>query len=325
VPALATADFRQDFAAPFGKIPVSANIIIAADNNYTLYVNGELIGQGYDFQESQGYCVKLEPGCNNVFAVAVQNQDTVPTPAALITAINVTYTDGTSTIIVSDVSWRANSDTPGFESVDFDDSAWPYAVVVGNADSPPWGVPSLPPSGSTLSLADSYWIWNNQVPAGSPTSSAPIGTFAFRKTYKVSGGSLVQSGTIIIGADNGYTLYINGNKIGSGDNWPQAQRWAFTLPSPSDDIVLAIAATNTGGPAGFIVAVAFDAYYYGCSSTLVKITDGTPDGTWKFSLAQPVPAGFEQPDYDDSDWLPTIVEGRYGVAPWGSVPIVNGN
>lgn len=322
VPALATADFRQDFTAPFGKIPVSANIIIAADNNYTLYVNGEFIGRGYDFQQSQSYCVKLEPFCDNVFAVAVQNQGTTPNPAAFITAINVTYNDDTSTIIVSDASWRANSDTAGFESADFDDSTWPYAVVVGNANSAPWGVPSPPPSDSTLSLTDSYWLWNNQVPAGSPTSSAPAGTFAFRKTYKVSGGSLVQSGTIIIDADNGYTLYINGNEIGSGDNWPQAQRWTFTL-DPTDEIVLAITATNTAGPAGFIVAVAFDAYYRDCSCTLVEVTDGTPDGTWKFNLG--VPVGFQQPGYDDSNWPSTIVEGPYGVAPWNSVPIVNGN
>jgi len=153
VPALATADFRLDFAAPLGKIPVSAKIIIAADNIYTLYVNGVLIGHGDDFRISQGYCVKLEPGCNNVFAVAVQNalNAGVPSPAALITAIDVTYIDGTSTIIVSDASWRANSDTAGFERVDFDDSAWPYAVIVGNANSPPWGMPSLPPSDPTCS------------------------------------------------------------------------------------------------------------------------------------------------------------------------------
>ena len=310
-------DLRKDFTAPFGKIPVSANIIIAADNAYTLYVNGELIGHGDNFHISQGYCVKLEPGCNNVFAVAVQNTGG---PAALITAINVTYTDDTSDIIVSDPSWRANTETAGFESVNFDDSAWPFAVVVGNADSPPWGVPSLPPTDSTLSLANSYWLWNDQIPAGSPTSNAPAGTFAFRKTYKLS-DSLVNSGTIIIDADNGYTLYVNGNKIGSGGDWTQAQRWTFTI-EPSHDIVLAITATNTLGPAGFIVAAAFNTYYCD-TSTLIKVTDGTPDGTWKFNLG--VPDGFEQPGYDDSNWGPTIVEGPYGVAPWGSVPTVNGN
>lgn len=82
VPALATADFRKFFATPFGKLPVSADIIIAADNIYTLYVNGELIGHGDNFKESQGYCVKLESGCNNVFVVAAQNQAGVFYPSS---------------------------------------------------------------------------------------------------------------------------------------------------------------------------------------------------------------------------------------------------
>ena len=121
---------------------------------YTLYVNGASIGQGDNFQQSQGYCVKLGSGCN-VFAVAVQNGGTTPSPAALLVAINVTYNDGTSSIVVSDDSWRANGQTAGFQDVDFDDSMWPYAVIVGaSASSAPWGLPALPISGSALTLAN---------------------------------------------------------------------------------------------------------------------------------------------------------------------------
>jgi hypothetical protein len=327
VPPLSTADFRQDFVSSPGKNPYFANILIAADNNYTLYVNGDFIGHGYNYRESQSYCVKLQPlsypygPVLSIFAIAVQNQGTVPNSAALLVAIDIIYLNGGSTTIVSDTSWLANSDTPGFQNVNFDDSAWPHAVVVGNVNSRPWGMPFLPHSDSTLSLSDSYWLWNNQVPEGSPTSDAPVGTFAFRKTINVFGGSFVKSGTIIIDTDNAYTLYINGNEIGSGNDWHQAQRWTFTLFT--DNIVLAIATNNTDGPAGFIVAVVFNTVYDNCYSPLVSVTDGTPEGTWKFNLG--VPAGFEQPGYDDSNWGSTIVEGPYGVAPWGSVPIVNGN
>ena len=149
MPAFATADFRRDFTAPDGKLPVSASIIIAADNVYTLYVNGKEIGTGNNLRQSQSYCVDLEPGCNNVFAVHVLNEPGtggVATPAALITAIDITYFDGTSTTIVSDTNWRAkDNETPRFESVGFDDSTWSSAVVVGSADSLPWGLPSIPP------------------------------------------------------------------------------------------------------------------------------------------------------------------------------------
>ena len=319
--ALVTAYFRQDFNDP--KRAHFANIIIAADDNYALYVNGEFIGQGYNYRQSQSYCVKLDSTTTtNIFAVTVQNQGTAPNPAALLAAINVIYIDGSSTTVVSDATWRANNQTVAeFESVGFDDSAWPYAVSV---DSPPWGLlPSPPPSNSTLSLASSYWIWNNQVPPGSPTSTAPVGSFAFRKTYQVPGGSLVDSGTIVIDVDDEYTLYINGNEIGSGNSFTKAQRWTFSLQPSTNNIVLAINATNGGGPAGLIAAVAFHATTVGCSTNLVKVTDGTPDGTWKFNLG--VPAGFEQPGYDDSNWGSTIVEGPYGVTPWGSVPVVDGS
>jgi hypothetical protein len=143
---LAIGDFRKDFTAEPGKTPVSANIIIAGDNTYTLYVNGKLIGQGNNWQIAQGYCVELISGCTNVFAVAVQNQPDIPTPAAFIAAINVTYSDYTSSMIVSDATWRANNETAGFEKVGFEDSTWPYAVLVGNLNSPPWGpgYPTVP-------------------------------------------------------------------------------------------------------------------------------------------------------------------------------------
>ena len=320
VAPLATAYFRLGYFDP--KNALYANVMIAADDNYTLYVNGELIGQGNNYRISQTYCVKLDSTAHTrVFAVAVQNQGTVPNPAALLVAINIVYTDITTATVVSDANWRANNnEIAGFESVGFDDSAWPYAVVVGNADSPIWGLPS-PLSTSTLSLANSYWIWNNQVPPGSPTSTAPVGNFAFRKTYKIPGDMMTDSGTIIVDADDAFTLYINGEVIGSSDSYTQAQRWNFYPRSSTDTIVLAINATNNGGPAGFIVAAAFN--IVGCSGTaLFKVTDGTPDGTWKFNLD--VPDGFEQSGYDDSDWGSTIVEGPYGVAPWGSVPIVDG-
>jgi hypothetical protein len=74
VPPDVTAGFRLDFAAPYGKIPVSANIIIAADNVYTLYINGKEIGQGNHLRVRQNYCVDLKPDCNNVFAVAVLDE-----------------------------------------------------------------------------------------------------------------------------------------------------------------------------------------------------------------------------------------------------------
>ena len=313
VPPHELGDFRYDFTPPFGEVAAFADIIIAGDNKYTLWVNGDYVGQGNNWQQGQEYCVRLGPG-RNVFAVEIENEP--PTsPAALICAIQVTYTDGTTQTIVSDDSWLANDAVPGFQNPEYDDTLWPYAVVLGNANSSPWQTPTLRPPASALTLSSSNWIWTNEVT--SPGGNAPIGHRAFRKNIRLPDGGLATRGTIVIDADNGYTLYINGNEIGQGGDWEQAQRWAFTLDYPTGDIVIAVDGVNTGGPAGLIATIALNVAI--CDSTYsLYVTDNS----WKYGLI--VPANFEQPFYDDSDWPNAIVEGPYGMSPWGNVPTVNG-
>ncbi|KAM6502857.1 hypothetical protein JOM56_002834 [Amanita muscaria] len=318
-----TADFRRDLSSPAGKTAVSSQIIITADNIYTLYVNGESIGYGNDWTLSQQYCVKLDPGYN-VFAVAVENEengpdDTTPNPAAFIAAIQINYSDGTSGTIVTDSQWLGNVATPGFQSIRYNDAGWKNAFVAGHVNSFPWRTPTGPNGPSSLSIAGSYWVWTNEVPPNNPMSVAPIGSRAFRKTIDVAGGATVRTGTIIIDADDEYDLYINGNYIGSGSNWQTAQCWKFTLDYPTGDIVFAVNATNTGDQAGIIAAIALDVFDCSCSTTLFDITDGS----WKYDLA--VPPGFQQPDYNDASWPNVVVAGPYGVHPWGWVPTQNAN
>ncbi|KIL58068.1 hypothetical protein M378DRAFT_171038 [Amanita muscaria Koide BX008] len=332
VPPYASRNFRRDFTSPTGKIALSSEILIAADNNFTLYVNGEFIGQTTTLVESSymfSYCVELNSGYN-VFAVNAENlaygndpTGTVPNPAAFISAIQITYTDGFSSIIVTDTNWRANNDTPGFQSIHYNDSSWPYAVILAGSNG--WYYqPSPAPGVSSLALSSSYWIWTDEIPPNQPYSNAPVGSRAFRKTIEVPGGSVARSGVIIIDADNAYVLYINGNLIGSGSDYYQnpvriAQQWKFTLDYPTDDIVIAVNATNFAGPAGLIVAIAFDAADCNCTTTRFAVSDGT----WKANHT--VPARFEQVDYDDCGWTPVVVEGAYGVAPWGQSTVQNGN
>lgn len=298
-----------------------------ADNNFTLYVNGEFISQTFTEVES-AFIFKYY----NVFAVTVENLPytenapgpTAPSPAAFRSAIQITYTDGSSDIIVTNTNWRANNVIPGFQSIHYNDSSWPYAVI-----SPPGPIGGWfytlqnQPDVSGVSLAGlndpSYWIWTDEIPPQQPSSNAPIGSRAFRKRIEVPGGSVARSGVIIIDSDNAYVLYINGNLIGSGSDWQVAQRWKFTLDYPTDDIVIAVNATSTGGPAGLIVAIGFDAADCNCTTTRFAISDGT----WKANHT--VPAGFELVDYDDCDWTPVVVEGAYGVAPWGQVTVQNAN
>ncbi|KAK2467396.1 hypothetical protein APHAL10511_000631 [Amanita phalloides] len=314
VPSYALADFRYDFNPLPGKIAAAAEILIAGDNNYTLWVNGERIGAGNNWEQSQGYCVKLKRG-RNLFAVEIENQP--PTsPAALITAIQITYTDRSTRTIGTDGTWRVNDATPGFQFPRYDDSAWPYAVILGTANQSPWHTPYPPIPPSSLSISNSFWIWTNETDG--PGGNAPVGHRAFRRTIRLPGGILARGGTIIFDTDNGYTLYINGKTIGAAHDWYHAQRWTFTFDSPTDIIVIAADAYNDGAPAGIISAIEFDVEEYYCSTYSIFVSDYS----WKYSYT--VPAGFEQIGYDDSSWQNAVEEGPYGMAPWGDVPIVNG-
>ncbi|KAF8726213.1 hypothetical protein AX14_007925 [Amanita brunnescens Koide BX004] len=306
-------DLRYDFSPAPGKVAAAAQILITGDDNYTLWVNGEYIGQGSGWPQGEQYCVKLNPG-QNVFAAEVENE-VANTPAALIGAIQITYTDLSTQTIVTDSTWRADNPTSGFQAPGYNDAGWPNAVVLGQADSAPWHTPALPPPASSLTLINSYWIWTNE--ETSPGGNAPVGHRAFRRTINLPGGVVARTGSIIIDTDNGYTLYINGNEIGQGSNWQQAQRWTFTLDFPTDDIVIAVDAVNTGGPAGLIALVELDVANCYCSSYSVYVTDNS----WKYSLT--IPADFQQPNYNDYGWANAIVEGPYGMQPWGAVPIVN--
>ena len=308
-------DLRYDFSPEPGKIAAAAQILIAGDDKYTLWVNGEYIGQAAGWPQGHLYCVTLNPG-RNTFAAEVENQ-VANTPAALISAIQITYTDTSTQTVVTDGGCCANNAIPGFQDPGYNDAGWPNAVALGSANSAPWHTPALPPPASSVTLDTSSWIWTNEVT--SPGGNAPVGHRAFRKTINIPGRVAARTGSIIIDTDNGYTLYINGNMIGQGGDWQQAQRWAFKFDYPTDEIVIAVDCVNTGGPAGLIATVVLDVSNFYCSTYSVYVTDNS----WKYSLS--VPADFELPDYDDSDWPNAIVEGPYGMSPWGKVPIVNGN
>ncbi|KAJ7184329.1 lectin [Mycena filopes] len=286
--------FRKDFVAPQGKTPVQADIILTVDNSLTLYVNGAEVGTGGDFTKAERFCVPLQP-CLNVFAVTGTN---AAGPAGLLAAIQITYSDGSTSTIVSDTTWRYSTTVPsGYEQLSFDDNSWAPAIVEGAYGVAPWAA---------------KWIWTNEVVNG----NAPAGSRAFRRTYTPASGQTATSATIIITADNEYTLYVNGVLIGSGTDFHTAQTYNVNL-SPASEVVIAVYATNTltvNNPAGLLAAVQINTDECTCSSVLF-----VTDGGWKASTGTPI--GFQLPGYDDSSWPAATVEGPYGMAPWGATTV----
>lgn len=83
----------------------------------------------------------------------------------------------------------------------------------------------------------------------------------------------------------------------------------FTVPLLQVSNLIAVNATNDGGPASLIVAM------------LIEYTDGTADlintdSSWKTLTSVP-PSSWQLPSTDDSSWISATTEGLEGVGPWG--------
>lgn len=148
------------------------------------------------------------------------------------------------------------------------------------------------------------WIWFDE---GDPLESAPAETRYFRRTFDVR---LVPRGaTLRITADNHYAVWLNGKKVGSGDDWSSLDKHDVGKLVVKGKNVLAVEAKNDGGPAG--LAVRLDVVFV----EKVKF-DVHSDGDWKSS--KEAAKGWQALDFDDGKWAKAKVLGEYGkVGPWG--------
>ncbi|KAJ7831746.1 hypothetical protein B0H13DRAFT_2371302 [Mycena leptocephala] len=313
--------FRKDFTPPFGKSLIAAEIITAVDNSLAFYVNGQFIGNGsglHGVRFARRFCASLLPSYN-VFAVAASTTLSTQTPPAFIATIYLTYSDGTTDTLATDTSWRAMSPFPvDFAQLTFDDTTWPVATVVSTNPDLPFGSVFIPTDPPVVSFAWTPWVWTDISPSPS-TGLVPPGLRAFRQTFTTAPGEVATTATIMITADDEYTLWVNGVLIGSNSNYVIAQVYTVDL-APTDTIVFAVLATNGGtgpNPAGLLASVEINMAVTGRASCTAGALLQT-DVTWK-STQGSIPTGWELPGFDDSAWPPVVVAGLYPNAPWGSV------
>ncbi|KAF5374286.1 hypothetical protein D9758_004541 [Tetrapyrgos nigripes] len=306
--------FRKSFAPPQGKTPSHMNIAVATDNIGILYVNGNQVIVSPDWLNPQTSCVPLISG-TNVIALNVTNT-AVPTlnPAGLLVSADFFYTDGTSSHIVSDSSWRFTAPTipVGFQSPTFDDSRWSTAISQVGYPSSPWDAITISPLvvGNTVTFASSQFIWTNELPG--PGQDVPAGPRAFRRTITLSPSTVSVSAEILLTVDNEFSLYVNGRFIGSGTDWEVASRFAVNdIQGPNVEV--AIFAVNTlPGPAGVLASIKLvEQQILGCPTAVNVVSDSQ----WKAFSGTP-PVGFQVAGFDDSRWPPAVAEGNVNSSPW---------
>ncbi|MGE3803293.1 MAG: beta galactosidase jelly roll domain-containing protein, partial [Gemmataceae bacterium] len=129
--------FRKSFRLP-NKPITSSPLDIGADDKFTVWVNGALVGSS-GINRVLTYNVKphLKEG-NNVIAVECENS---AGPAGLIAELDCQFTGNPQIKVGSDASWKtSNSETAGWQGTGFDDNSWSPARELGThkAGHVPW-------------------------------------------------------------------------------------------------------------------------------------------------------------------------------------------
>ncbi|KAJ7455527.1 hypothetical protein FB451DRAFT_1278058 [Mycena latifolia] len=306
---------RKDFTPPLGKSLIAAEMIITAVSAFGLFVNGEYIGPGTPPTRgrfAKRYCIDLLPSFN-VFAVNA-------TGSGVLATILVTYSDGTTDKLVTDGSWRVHNGLPvGFEQLSFDDTTWPSATIAATYGAGAFSdvlvnIPSDPP---VVGLERAQWIWTDVVPA---SGTLPAGSRAFRRTFPLATGQTASSASILITADDEYVLYVNGVSIGNGTSFRAARHYTVDFATPTTEIVIGVLATNA---AASRAALIFSMEVNMLPSGRTNCTAGAfllSDVAWK-STKGAIPAGFQQPGFDDSAWPAVVAEATYPNGAWGTITI----
>jgi signal transduction histidine kinase len=153
-----TCRFWKTFNIPTKTMITHAEIRIAADNAYVLFLDGRELGRGSDWRTVSVYDVaQLLPPGPHVLAVEGFNDSL---KAGVILGFHSTFADGQSVNVASDPSWRvASNDDNHWQIRRSPQETWPPVTIVGALGVQPWWREptqfiNLPP---TLPISVRFW------------------------------------------------------------------------------------------------------------------------------------------------------------------------
>ncbi|MFD2024414.1 family 78 glycoside hydrolase catalytic domain [Promicromonospora aerolata] len=144
--------FRLTQAAPEGTSATRAEVLITADDSFTLWVDGAELGgtEPVDngWQGSRFYEADVS---GSATVVAVRGTNDAVSAGAVLAVVRVTYSDGTTSTRTSGSAWKAATEFPAdFARPDLDDSGWDQAAELAPYGSGPWGRGVRPPTRDPL-------------------------------------------------------------------------------------------------------------------------------------------------------------------------------
>jgi HEAT repeat protein len=169
------------------------------------------------------------------------------------------------------------------------------------ADSSLEALPEIVPA----YLRDASWIWRE---ASDDFCHLRL---AFELEDKPHGA------TLVITADNGYEVFINGSSVGSdvgaeGEVWQSVERYDVTAMLARGPNVIEIHGIDLGGLRGVVAALRIEFK----DRAAIDLATG---GSWR-AAAEGEPRDYSRPDYvESSKWSFARVIGPMGMPPWGSL------
>ena len=150
---------RTTFDLPADAAVRSAQVLLTADDEFELYVNGRRVADTHDLRNGdtnawqRGQLVDisraLQPGRNAIAAVVTnRNHDTgAQSPAGFIARARIELADAPAITVDTGPDWRASdSGTAGWTDAAFDDSGWARAKDLAPYGGGPWGSNVQPPA-----------------------------------------------------------------------------------------------------------------------------------------------------------------------------------
>ena len=292
---------------------------VTADDIYSLYINGELIGQGIEWRKGYVYDKRLNPGD----LIAISAKDEGNDEGVLFEG----YVDG-RLVVKSDSTWKvkvlSREDGDGWRiNAEYDDRGWrvptendqkelgdrPSGFTSANwiwdriTDDHNWYsfrkvVPSLVPSSGQgeklngVSCGDDNECQSNFCDSDPSYRGNDAPTICQTPSTEREGGT---NSVIRITADDKFELYVNNVKVKSGKHWDRA--YVHNLNLNNGDVI-GVWAKDEGNDEGVLVEVWHDGRIVAKS-----------DSTWKARLYSQVRGSddWKLPGYDDdSSWeIPT--------------------
>jgi len=141
--------FRRVVTIPAGRKIKQAIFEYTGDNECRGWIDQFDLGARNNFKtvKWQDITTRLEPGKTYLFGLTGRNEGDAPNPAGVIGKLTIEFTEGEPLVIQTDDRWKVSKDfADGWNTVDFNDSKWVAAKILGPAGMQPWGETRVPES-----------------------------------------------------------------------------------------------------------------------------------------------------------------------------------